>query len=89
MDAITLVVGACGVLAGVVGYLYKVTRTQDDRHASVVERVGRLEGEKDGIIRMSKQTLEVVHRALSGESRAEDVDELYDEVAKKQSKPTE
>tara|TARA_R110000822_G_scaffold137399_5_gene274893 strand:- start:1472 stop:1717 length:246 start_codon:yes stop_codon:yes gene_type:complete len=54
----TIVVAAGSALGAAIAYMFGLLM-------KVVERVGRLEGEHEGIVNLSKKTLETVELAIS------------------------
>lgn len=59
----TLLVSAGTVLAGAVGYLFKeLLRVKDDMTAQS-EKLGEYRGRQEGIIRLSSEVLDTVHKA--------------------------
>ena len=71
----TTVLAAGGGLASAIAVLFKIimrlnkermddARSRAEDHSSLSERVGKLEGEKQGIEMLSKKTLDAVHDAI-------------------------
>ena len=53
-----------GALAAAIVALFRIVIQQNGTQVDLSRRVGHLEGEKDGIERLSSKTLEVVHQAI-------------------------
>ena len=77
---------AIGALSGAVAFLFRIVLSQNkehtatikkqgDKNENVAERLGRLEGEREGIERLSQQTLEVVHKAIQGSNNNSEQDQ--------------
>jgi hypothetical protein len=54
---ITLAIAAGSALGAAIAYMFRLL-------IKVTERVGRLEGERDGIVDLSKRTLDAVDKAI-------------------------
>jgi len=61
---IILIAAAGTALAGAIGVLYKqiVSLTKD--HSDIRHKLGKLEGEHDGVRELSNRVLDSVHRAV-------------------------
>ena len=61
----TIVVAAGTILGSAVAVLFKLAIGLFKTQSKQAERLGRLEGERNGIVELSKKTLEVVHSAIA------------------------
>lgn len=68
---ITLIMGAGGAMGLAIGVLFRTVmslhtehRQMLREHAEIMEQVGKLKGQQDGIERLSADVLETVHRAI-------------------------
>ena len=64
-DLLKWILGACGAaLAAAVIHLHRRDVLQSDRYAKLIERVGFLEGGKNGTEKMVAKTLDTVREAI-------------------------
>jgi hypothetical protein len=68
-DIVTLVLAAGAGLAGAVGVLFKIVMRQSKEQIEITGRVGNLEGRHDAIEKLSSDTLETVHNAITNRDK--------------------
>ncbi len=78
---ITLIMAAGAALAATIGVLFKTVMSmhKDHRdmlreHGDMKQKIGKLEGQKEGIQRLAADVIETVHRVLGRHEKVENED---------------
>jgi hypothetical protein len=76
---LTLILAAGGALAATIGVLFKTVMSmhKDHRdmlreHGDMKQKIGKLQGQKEGIERLAADVVETVHKVLGRHNRTED-----------------